>query len=145
MTIELKCCDLEVKRGTPRVIGTIAWRLGEELFPDERWYDFPGVILAWWITALSESSRSGTKLRFMDGPLWLEVGPTRGGRVVVRGLKDRLETSPQVLTERYEVELDELRSLVIRAASQVLQFSRSRGINDRDVETLAGLVAQNMS
>lgn len=142
--VDLVCGDLVDSGGGPRVVGTIAWQLGDEVFPEEKWSDFPGVVLAWWMTALAGAPREGTKLRFMDGALWLEIGPMREGRVRVRGLEDRLR-NPLVLTDSYEVELEHLRSLVLRAASQVLRFSREQGIHDRDVETLASHVETRMS
>lgn len=52
--------------------GAVAGQLHVETddlcFPDDGWWDFPLVVLGWWLTTLRTASASDFELRFMDGP-----------------------------------------------------------------------------
>ena len=56
--------------------GRIWLTIGDQAFPEERWYDLPGVLLDYWVPAVRSFGNGHTdfcKLGFMDGPyaVWL--------------------------------------------------------------------------
>ena len=51
--------------------GRIWLTVGEDAFPDEGWYDLPGILLEAWLPALrsfADGHTDSCKLTFMDGP-----------------------------------------------------------------------------
>lgn len=64
----LRLDDLEQ---APSFGGRIWLSIGEHDFPEEGWYDLPGILLEHWTPALESFGRGHTdfcKLGFMDGP-----------------------------------------------------------------------------
>ena len=56
------------------VVGPVFFRIGTEAFPEEGWWDFPVVIIAWWINhsaRLLDSAREVT-FQFMDGSPFID-------------------------------------------------------------------------
>jgi hypothetical protein len=81
----------------------------------------------------------------MDGPLWIEVGPVREGRVRVQGFMNRLSRPPQELTSAHASTLDALTSAMLRSAQGVLKFCRQHDIHDPDMEASSRHVATRTS
>lgn len=62
--------------GSRAAVGKICLADGEAFFPDRGWFDFPVVILRWWLEALARLSSGASgreELRFMDGPFRVEI------------------------------------------------------------------------
>lgn len=58
------------------ITSEIYFSIGDKCFPEERWSDFPVVILTWWINVLLLiiNSKVGLsdKFLFMDGPFYIK-------------------------------------------------------------------------
>lgn len=104
-------------------------------FPGRGWHDFPEVILAWWMTELTQlvSEKSDTALlRFMDGPFACRLrrrGPSWQLAFDDRSL--RPEQPPNV-----EVAAQDFCDRVLRAAEQVAEAVAARRIQGRDSKGL---------
>lgn len=64
------------RTGSGTVVGKIYLDVHEAFFPERGWFDFPVVILQWWLEALARLSSGASRreeLRFMDGPFWVEI------------------------------------------------------------------------
>ena len=60
------------------VYGGLHVQIEDVRFPDARWTDFVVVVLAWWCRALArvlEGEKGPVKVRFMEGPYLVNVGP----------------------------------------------------------------------
>lgn len=107
-------------------------------FPDADWFDFPVVVLSWWIEGLtriaSGHGRSFTGV-FMDGPFSFTVRLVSGNVAeLLWGTRDHPVTVQQI----------ELRSLLMSAASagaEVAQVCHTNGWSGRDVQVLEQALA----
>ena len=55
--------------------------IGEECFPEEGWYDLPGIVLEWWrndIRTFGDGVTDFCELIFMDGPYRIRLRRTEG-------------------------------------------------------------------
>jgi hypothetical protein len=115
------------------ITGRIFLRSSAGEFPDARWFDFPVVVLSWWIEGLtrvvSGHSQSFTGL-FMDGPFAFTIRLVSGNVAeLLWGTRDHPATVQQI----------EVRSLLVSAAaagSAVAQVCRANGWSSRDVQAL---------
>jgi hypothetical protein len=105
-------------------------------FPDERWSDFPVIILGWWLDALfkvwSGKEKQGECL-FMDGPYSFVVSKEKDGFVL------RCFSDPHSTKEcEWEgpVDLAALLRQVLDASSTVIRECRRRGWATADTEAL---------
>lgn len=56
----------------------------DRCFPEAGWWDFPEVIVDWWIDAIA-SNGSEFELQFMDGPMLVVGRRMEGGVISLRG------------------------------------------------------------
>ena len=56
-------------------------------FPERAWNDFPVIVIAWWLEALSSREQNQVECAFMDGPFAFRVSRASGGkwRIECRG------------------------------------------------------------
>lgn len=134
MTLELVVDHeaLEVSsHGT--VIGRIHLVAGGEPFPDPAWWDFPCVVLGWWVEAL-QGHRESFELRFMDGPAVIDVTVDDND---VATLTAKLESTASArVCWTAAVSLGELRSEVHRAAKSLVRTCESRRLPTDGLERL---------
>ena len=95
-----------------------SWR-----FPDDRWSDFPVVILRWWLLELASEDRA--ELLFMDGPF---AALLSGDRLTL--------TDGEKAVAEYSVDPLSLRAAVTDAAERVLGIAVERKWITRDVDEL---------
>ena len=112
-------------------------QLDELQFPDARWTDFAVVVLAWWCRALSRllaGERSAIEVRFMEGPYFVEVGPTSGHFIHLELIESGLNRR---VLRRAEVPYDALVDSLLLAAARVLAECKARDWRDGDTDELA--------
>ncbi|WP_434387716.1 hypothetical protein [Melittangium boletus] len=106
-------------------------------FPDERWSDFPVVVLTWWLEAL-DGLRAGrapsASCRFMEGPFRVEL-TRRGAELLVRG--QRTGRRVEVLLEE-RADLETFWREVRAVASRVVAACAAHGWTSKDLEALRG-------
>ncbi|MGZ6176562.1 MAG: hypothetical protein ACXWNB_12060 [Candidatus Binataceae bacterium] len=76
------------------VFAGVGVRIGDFVFPDEKWTDFVIVILSWWAEAvmgLLHGSERTAELRFMEGPYVAELRAGGGPSWRVSFVEDRLK------------------------------------------------------
>jgi hypothetical protein len=134
--------DVSSLSRTPRgsITGQIFLRGPTGDFPEERWSDFPVVILGWWIAGLTrvlagqERSFQGM---FMDGPYAF---------VVHRGVGDSARMAWGRTGEETSIGIVDVRALLQSAVAEgrlVLEACRARSWSSTDLETLEREIAQS--
>lgn len=59
--------------GLGSIVGRIHICVDETAFPEVGWYDFPVVILGWWLDALMQEGMQPLVLDFMDDDCYLKI------------------------------------------------------------------------
>jgi hypothetical protein len=107
-------------------------------FPDDRWSDFPVVILSWWIeglTAVAVGTASSFQGLFMDGPLAFVVHRGSGTSArIAWGKRD--EEVPIGI-----VDIATLLRSAVAAGRLVAETCRARDWSSRDLENLERAIA----
>ena len=142
-TITFKKAIVEVDTSTLErssnrsITGIITIRAGGVSFPDTRWYDFPVIILSWWLEPVSSVLQDKTRVwncRFMDGPISVRLEQQHEDSWTLLGLRnDRVEFTTSVSCRAF---IDSL----LETARQVLRECQRRGWQSRDVQTLDSAV-----
>ena len=120
------------------VTGQIFLRHSGGVFPEEGWFDFPVVILTWWIVGLNEcdqGKRSSFQGLFMDGPCSFTV--TADGH----GTLDLSCDGDEPLRPLAGVSPRELLESALVAGRLVSSACRSRAWAGRDVDALRAALA----
>jgi hypothetical protein len=100
-------------------------------FPEERWNDFPVVILGWWLEVLATVSAGvAVECRFMDGPFLFRVSPLPGQMCCIEFLGSQSASPPA------QAQLPQLQSSVRSAALAVLAACNSNGWRTQDTQHL---------
>lgn len=116
------------------ITGEIFLEENGTFFPEERWNDFPVVILSWWLEALATVGvGAAVECRFMDGPFLFRVSPLPGHMCRVEFLDDQ---SAQLLVQ---LQLPQLQSSVGSAALAVLAACNNNGWRTQDIQHLRSL------
>jgi len=128
-----------VRSASGSITGEIFLRSSNEAFPDDRWSDFPVVILAWWIEGLNGLVVEKEKLyvgSFMDGPyaFVVEVGMGVAAQIAWG------ERSAEVAVGNINVK-DLLRSAVT-AGQCVVAACHAKGWSGTDLEGLEDALAR---
>ena len=128
-------------RGTSgNVIGEIFLRGCQGEFPENRWSDFPVIILAWWIDGLKTVIMGRTDLyvgMFMEGPFAFVIERSSGvtGRVSW-GKADE----PQPIEE---IDINDLLDSAISAGRQVVAACHARDWSNADLNALETAVSRS--
>jgi len=127
---------------TPRgpITGEIWFVLEGQPFPEERWSDFPVVVLEWWLEAefdLWKGARRSGVLRFMDGPFAVRVHAVGSGHCEVECVELGVDSTgvgvkevPKASADRVDL-LGLVQSTRV-AASAAIDEARKRGWDDDD-------------
>jgi hypothetical protein len=116
---------LEVAGAGGSVVGRIHVLLDDTPFPDLGWWDFPCVVLGWWLQSVRDASSDRFNLRFMDGPVAI-AGVVGANAVTLTGFHTRgpsLGSGPTTWAPLGEVvrEID-------RAATSLVGACEMRGL-----------------
>lgn len=141
-TIRLGDDNLATQQGklTTKIYLEIAGRV----FPDDRWYDQPIIVLGWWIEnyLAFASGRAMEALQinsFMEGPYTFTLSRASDAFVILflRGTPDgEIETMP-----RATVPIEAYRTALAEAAERCLVLCDALSIDNRDVTSLRVAVA----
>jgi hypothetical protein len=111
-------------------------------FPDNRWNDFVVVVLTWWLDSFDRGLREGPgcsfRLRFMDGPFWVDVLLRDLGRARFTFNEDRL--NGPFVHGIAEGDLNTFLDSVLLSSREVLLVCQAKGYTSTDIGTLQNLV-----
>jgi hypothetical protein len=107
-------------------------------FPDESWWDFPTVVLGWWVAASRSTAGGGFELQFMDGPF--RVVCSRQGEELAlsfihRGSGGDIEVGTGTSTTV------ELHDAIIKAATEVVRVCRAASLPTDGLEAIVDLTS----
>ena len=111
------------------------WFEGVHPFPDAGWYDFPIVVLSWWLELLLRLATGQAKtaeLRFMDGPFRIRVFATDDNALVLEFWSGRALTP----LESNTTDLNQAMAEGISCARALLAECKTRGWTSADIERL---------
>ena len=125
------------KTASGAVSGKIYLQCEDHCFPDCAWFDFPVVILGWWLEALHRLSTRASKqeeLVFMEGPFRMTLSEPRGG-------VSRYEWQAPGLVASGEVDFEDLLKEAISAGSLSVETALDSFGLDGDLDRLSSLLA----
>lgn len=133
-SVNLRTSDFVKRR---LVSGPIWLEMDGQLFPNDEWYDFPVVILGWWLNnmrplVLNQATRC--QCPFMDGPYRFDISTQKQADWLVSFIRDDLD-GEKCLLER-AVDPLTLTSKVLTAATAVADLCRQKGWASEDLTTL---------
>lgn len=114
------------------ISGKIWWKLNSKSFPEEGWFDFPVVVLKWWLDAAIDLARGKTRIadfRFMDGPFRIRVDSQTNRLILLRG-DDIQSEAPFMLDHKPLLEA------LASAAGTVVEICEGHGWSTGDVDLL---------
>jgi hypothetical protein len=121
------------------ITGEIYFSVDGAAFPEEKWSDFPVVILGWWLEALG-ALRAGERrveLDFMDGPYTLRVSSDSGDALSLEFTRNGNACGfPELRVEHDSF----LRELLLRSA-ELISHCKAHGWDSRDIRLLERLTA----
>jgi hypothetical protein len=141
---DLRLIRDRASRGRP-ITFPIHISVGESVFPDAQWHDFPVVILGWWleqVNALSQDPLTTAILRFMDGPYEIKISPKSADLWLLTGLvrESRTKAAFREVCSAAQV-FNEVR----RASTDLLQFLKAADFWDDECAKLELLVSADKS
>lgn len=119
------------------VSGPIWLEMDNKLFPVDAWYDFPVVILGWWLTnmkPLITNQAVGCQCPFMDGPYRFDITARKQADWLVTFIRDDLDGEKSLLEG--EIDPRVLTHEVLTAACTVADLCRLKGWESEDLATL---------
>lgn len=127
-----------------KLVGTMFIKFDNKSFPDNRWNDFVVVVLKWWLDAFDRGLREGPgrsfRLRFMDGPFWVDVLLRDLGRARFTFNEDRL--NGPLVHGIAEVDLNTFLDSVLLSSREVLLVCQAKKYASPDIETLQNLLSK---
>ena len=81
ITVQTEAASLEQSK-SQAITGVIFFDFDGYQFPEKGWNDFIVVVLCWWLSALKAiilGCSDSEELRFMDGPLYINVNKLNNG------------------------------------------------------------------
>lgn len=121
-----------------QVSGRIHARIGESAFPEQHWSDSVVTLLTWWLEVvlnLLSREKSSVRLRFMDGPFWMDVLPRSEALWAVQC---RNGTQGRVMHESF-VAPEAMARALLNVATTILEECAARGWDSREISRLAEL------
>lgn len=119
------------------VVGPIWLEMNGQEFPIDVWYDFPVVILGWWLNSLKPLIAHRAvrcECLFMDGPYLFEVTAQERAAWTIVFIRDELDGKKYLLEG--EVAPRVLISEVLSAANVVADLCSQKGWASDDLVTL---------
>ncbi|MCG3137391.1 MAG: hypothetical protein HJJLKODD_01235 [Phycisphaerae bacterium] len=141
IVVEVNSCELTGDNGT---VGKIWMESPDYAFPEKEWWDFPVVILQWWIektVALARDEETGVNCEFMDGPYAFRLSKI-DEEVLSCSCCDRRwsdDMSPEKFIEEYHLTttLQDWMDTLYRAARKMLDHCARMNWSGKDIDRLA--------
>lgn len=131
LEIDLRLDTLELTN-SEAIAGVVYFSVAGVDFPDGNWYDFPVVVLTWWIDALRKRvDGAPVGFEFMEGPYALQV-QENAEALHVQGLRNG---SP-VLSMTTGGDCESLQMTILKAATALARACQERGWMTDDVDAL---------
>jgi hypothetical protein len=140
---EVKSMSFSVKLSPTELVkrrlvsGPIWLEMGGQAFPIDAWYDFPVVILGWWLSNLKPlvtNQSTNCECPFMDGPYRFDVTVRKRRDWTVTFIRDELAGEKRLLED--EVDPQTLISEVISAANLAIEVCKQNEWISDDLITL---------
>jgi hypothetical protein len=125
------------------VSGPIWLEMDGQAFPIEVWYDFPVVILGWWLSNLKPlvtNQSMSCECPFMDGDYRFNVTVQKRGDWAVTFMRDELDGEKRLLEKK--VDPQALIYEVVSAANTVVSLCRRNGWESSDLTILENELAE---
>jgi hypothetical protein len=136
MSFSVKLGTSEFQKGR-LVKGPIWLEIDNHNLPIDDWYDFPVIILGWWLNnmkPLFTNQAARCECSFMDGPYRFDITARKDANWIITFIRDDLGGEKRLLEG--EVDPQVLISEVLSAASTVINLCRQRGWESEDLTTL---------
>jgi hypothetical protein len=118
-------------------MGPVWVECGDVSFPEFRWEDMPLAFLLQFMGSLSllnSADNRSSRVRFFDGPFWLNLEAAGDGMIRVSDNRDALNVE-------FLVEIDEQLTLARVLALELVESCRKRGWSEQmDVRRLADFI-----
>ncbi|HLA94729.1 MAG TPA: hypothetical protein VK612_03335 [Pyrinomonadaceae bacterium] len=127
----------ETFKNNNNVTGVIYLELNGNCFPDNLWFDFPVIILGWWLENLRpviQGRSIGVKCYFMDGPVRFEVTAQTATAWHIQFIKDELEGLRNMGSG--SVSPKDMINAILDAARIAIDLSIENNWRSRDLEML---------
>lgn len=127
------------RSGSRGIAGKIHLEGPTGCFPEEGWFDFPVVILAWWVEGLSAVASGSSRSfegAFMDGPFAYSVKAGEG-RLFQIAWGERGHLSAVGV-----VNVSALLASAVEAGKQVVESCHSRGWQSSEVQALEKILSR---
>jgi hypothetical protein len=111
--------SLNASSASDLVGGILYVKLDGEVFPDDRWWDFPLIVLDWWQQAMSAEISGGAELEFMDGDAAIELEADGSSLLLTPRLNGRRWTAPvRVANSAVSAEIDRAIGVLVDACQR---------------------------
>ena len=106
------------------ITGQIYLIIDEQSFPEKGWYDFPVIVLSWWLQSLENilNSPLGTSYEFgfMDGPFLVRGIKNESDALKLTFIKDRLDGEMELFTTICSIK--QFKNSLVSAAAKAVNF-----------------------
>jgi hypothetical protein len=139
-SLQLEVADESLQWNGRSVVGEIYIRDGGFAFPEVGWNDDILVMLCWWLAelmSLASKSKNCVELRFMDGPLWVEIG-----RVGSSEFLFMFFSHDKVVKKICQSSLQEFFDSIVSSAARVNRLCSDSAWVSPDTKRLSDLVHQ---
>lgn len=124
-----------ISKMTDNVTGHIWISCGDEAFPERRWYDFPVIVMGWWIASFCQvysGKEECCRLVFMDGPFSVILNRSDSTATYVENYKE---------TKVVQIgSFDEAFACCVAAAKEIIQFGSKQGWRNKDFIFLRDMI-----
>ena len=137
MSFYVKLSPNELENDGRLVTGPIWLEMDGQAFPIDSWYDFPIVILGWWLhnmRPLITKQSIICECRFMDGPYRFVITVRKPGDWAVTFIRDDIDGVKRLFEKK--VDPQALISEVISAANLIIKVCKQNEWISKDLNAL---------
>ncbi len=139
-SVEMRINEFEKRQ---LVKGPLWLRIDNQDFPIDGWYDFPVVIMGWWLNNIKPLiTKQAVKCEcpFMDGPYRLEISVRNQQSWILTFIKDNIN-GRVCLIER-EADSNLIISEILKSSSIIAALCQEKGWESEDLATLTAEVEE---
>ncbi len=123
------------------ITGQIWFDVEKEAFPDNRWVDFPVIILGWWLENLKPlvfAKETLCECRFMDGPYLFKVLIEDDLNWQITFIESRL--SENICATVTNINHKDFLQMLLKLTKDVVAFCEKQKWESKDVDILSELL-----